>query len=461
MKKRTIGHVLLTTALLALTAAPAHAATVEMITKYAGRDGGEDQFQQDVIYRAAEGERNALVMSVDYQRAVLEDHSAEIKAIGGCTNLSPHIAVCDPPDAFGRIEAGLGDGNDTGRIDSSDQYHPVTRLDGGAGDDSLQGGVGTDNLLGGPGDDLVDGGAGGDTINGGGGRDQLRAGAVSDGFDTIEDGETDADATADVIVGNGEGYYQTMVSYRERRQPVTVDLKNGTAGAPGEGDTLVGGLHMVTGGAGDDVLRGTDDDDVILGNDGADRIFGGAGNDSLFGEAGADRVSAGSGNDTLDRESDDAVDGLDCGRGADWVGATDARDRLLDDCEEVAWSASSQVQGDPFGNRITTQPALRGGRATFRSTCSAEPECTGRIELRTPTGRKLLGVGRFSLEANRAESPDKQPREAIRVRLTERGIAHLRRGGYVRVVIAAQYDCGGCLNPPKPVKNGFTTYMSR
>jgi hypothetical protein len=457
---RALGPIAAFVVWLACASAPAGAATVEMITKYAGRDGGEDQYQQYVVYTAAAGEANALVVSVDYERVVFQDSGAQIEVRGGCTQTTAHAAVCAPPDDFGTIEARLGDGDDSGRIDAAQSFHPVTRLDGGPDDDTIQGGIGFETLIGGLGDDVVDGGAGGDTINGGGGRDELRAGAVSDGFDFIEDGDTDENADADVIVGHGVGYYTTTVSYRARKAPVTVDLGAGTAGAPGEGDTLVGGIRLVEGGTGSDTLLGTDRDDYIRGNAGDDVIRGRSGNDGVLGQAGADRVSGGPGNDVHGDESDDARDVESCGPGFDFVSASDARDLLRRDCEEGAWSAMPIDEALGFANRITVQPAMRRRSVTFRSSCNTPPKCTARIELRTPESRRLLGTRRFEIERS-SEEPEKAPRRPIRVPLTDRGVARLARGGYVRVVITSRYDCQGCLNPPKPARTGFTTYMRR
>jgi hypothetical protein len=458
MMKRTITHALLAATFAAVSAVPAHAATVAMITKYAGRDGGEDQYQQDVVYTAAPGEANALVVRGDHQRMMFEDTGAQIEARGGCTLAAPHIAVCEPPDSFGQTSAALGDGDDSARLEAADTYAPLPDIDAGPGDDTVRGGIGFDVLFAGAGDDFVDGGAGGDTINGGGGRDELRAGGVADGFDFIEDGDTDENADADVIVVNGVGYYQTTVSYRSRTEGVTVDLVAGDAGAAGEGDRIIGGLHHVEGGTGSDILMGTGDADFLRGNGGDDRIYGNAGDDAVLGQRGQDLLYAGPGDDTVGEESDNAFDVVRCGDGKDYVPSSDARDRLIGDCEEAAWA--STPDSGTFANRISVRPKLAVEHVTFGSTCNYLADCTGRIELRTPTSRKLLGSGRFKIPRSTKE-PDDQPREPIRVPLTDRGVDRLKRGGYVRVVITARHDCQGCLNPPPPAKHGFTTYMRR
>jgi Ca2+-binding RTX toxin-like protein len=89
---------------------------------------------------------------------------------------------------------------------------------------------------------------------------------------------------------------------------------------------------MITGTAGDDILRGTsgDDvicglagDDVISGGGGDDRLLGGAGNDVLSGGGGRDTLSGGAGNDLLNGR-DGSRDVLEGGAGTD-SGRWDAR----------------------------------------------------------------------------------------------------------------------------------------
>jgi RTX calcium-binding nonapeptide repeat (4 copies) len=67
-----------------------------------------------------------------------------------------------------------------------------------------------------------------------------------------------------------------------------------------------GRRHVIRGGSGNDVLRGTPRMDVIYGGRGNDRIYGRPGNDLIDGGLGSDRVYGGAGNDVIhgDRGND-------------------------------------------------------------------------------------------------------------------------------------------------------------
>lgn len=77
-----------------------------------------------------------------------------------------------------------------------------TKIDGGAGDDSLAGGFGADFLVGGDGLDTLIGGDGNDTISGGAGNDLLDGGNGADSLDGGDGADViDTGADADTIVG--------------------------------------------------------------------------------------------------------------------------------------------------------------------------------------------------------------------------------------------------------------------
>lgn len=112
------------------------------------------------------------------------------------------------------------------------------RITTGGGNDHIYGGAGVDTVIAGAGDDFVSGGMGNDDLDGGLGTDTLDYSYASDNL--------------------------------------TVDLALGTmTGGAGDSDTIAG-FENITGGSGDDVLRGSDDvANIILGGDGNDDIYGG------------------------------------------------------------------------------------------------------------------------------------------------------------------------------------------
>ena len=91
--------------------------------------------------------------------------------------------------AFTTIQAGLGGGNDSLRIDDANGAVTATRpatVDGGAGNDSFRGGAGAETFLGGDGNDVAIGDGGNDVlISLGAGDDEARW-APGDGNDTVE-----------------------------------------------------------------------------------------------------------------------------------------------------------------------------------------------------------------------------------------------------------------------------------
>lgn len=183
---------------------------------------------------------------------------------------------------------------------------------------TLKGNDGDDTLIGSPHADLIDGGAGNDLLQGGLGDDTLIGGA---GFDTV--------------------------SYAERTNPVKVSLDStklwvvGQNGEVGENDSIAADIENLTGGAGNDFLRGNALPNIIHGGAGNDTIEGGAGNDSLYGDAGNDFLYGGAGNDML--VGGLGVDTLVGGDGDDFLdsGETPAAADLLLDCDGVNDSAGT------------------------------------------------------------------------------------------------------------------------
>lgn len=165
---------------------------------------------------------------------------------------------------------------------------------------------GTDKIQGGLSPDLVYGGPGNDTINGNGGDDILEGGAP---------GSTGPDGSDSISGGDGVD----LVSYSTRTDNVSATI-GGTGGAPGEGDEIAGDVEELTGGLGDDTLKGNESANVLRGgSDGDDVLFGGTGD----GPDGADVLRPG-GNPTTNVDTvsyanrrDSIVAGIDGTDGAD------------------------------------------------------------------------------------------------------------------------------------------------
>jgi RTX calcium-binding nonapeptide repeat (4 copies) len=198
------------------------------------------------------------------------------------------------------------------------------------------------------------------------------------------------------------------------------------------------GADSLFGTGGDDQLKGTEGADFLFGGAAEDSIEGGGGDDVIVGGLDADFLYGGAGDDRFVAGEDDAVDVHECGDGKDVVVKPDTRDELQPDCEEAGWTAQP-LDSDAFENRMTVQPRLAGGTATFQGSCPDEA-CDGQLELRTPHDRLLLGKARFAFP--KGQSGD------VSVRLNRDGRELVGRGGYVRVVIRS-----------RGVDSGFTTFI--
>jgi Ca2+-binding RTX toxin-like protein len=202
-----------------------------------------------------------------------------------------------------------GKGNDTLSafygVCSDAAVTPVVKctLKGNDGDDSVTGSAFNDLLEGGNGNDVMQGGAGNDTFVGGA------------GFDTA----SYADRTAVV---------------RASLDPTRLWVV-GQNGETGELDVIPADVEHLTGGTGNDFLRGNASANIIHGGGGADTIEGFTGNDALYGDAGNDLAYGGAGNDMLvGGAGTDTVVG---GDGDDFIDSTDgpaANDTLID-CDGV------------------------------------------------------------------------------------------------------------------------------
>jgi Ca2+-binding RTX toxin-like protein len=163
-------------------------------------------------------------------------------AWGGDGNDTFNVYAYDTPPGGATVYGGLGadtitlgEGNDTGH--------------GGDGDDVIYGGNGLDMLYGGLGNDTVRGGQGADLLSGGDGADTLAA--TDDGAYMPGDYEGDLDTKNDTLFG-GAG-----------NDALTADRAGHTLYGGSGGDTLhvnlvntlSGGVTVLDGGLGNDILR--------------------------------------------------------------------------------------------------------------------------------------------------------------------------------------------------------------
>ena len=217
-------------------------------------------------------------------------------------------------------------------------------LVGEAGDDRIFGRGGDDLVYGGDGDDTIYGQAGVDILVGGGGGDVLRGGA-----------------DIDFLFGG---------------EPNELPDPEGASLEPDGDDRLFGGAgdDNLVGGLGADFLRGGPDNDILVANDAqpldafdattpvgsedtaGSQLFGGAGDDILVGSDHADELRGGRDNDTLwGFEGDDFLSG---GRGSDLL---------------IGGAGGDSLNGNQDADRIihSNQDATNGGSGV--DTCQSDP----------------------------------------------------------------------------------------
>src|SRR5215208_3937629 len=127
-------------AVLALPAA-AHGATVRVadasdVTHFGY---GSDYDSQRLIYEAAPGETNRLVVALgDFTSVTVSDSGATIEAGRGCERIDAHSARCStlrPEEPYlASAEARLGDGDDEVRRATGEDFGRIVAL-GGPGND--------------------------------------------------------------------------------------------------------------------------------------------------------------------------------------------------------------------------------------------------------------------------------------------------------------------------------------
>jgi Ca2+-binding RTX toxin-like protein len=225
-----------------------------------------------VTFLAADGQDNAVTITLDADGLTLTDTADEVNPAGSCTAIDEHSVRCPRPEsgAF-EVEIRLLDGNDRSTNSSVDDLLDFVEARGDDGDDVLEGGPGADFLVGGRGEDV---------LKGNGGTDQLH-----DGSPGVAD--------ADVFAG-GTGF--DTFSYVNETSGVRVDT-DGVAddGRRREADNV--GVDL-------EIIVGTDFADRLTGNGKPNIIIGTGGDDVLAGLGGFDRLIGGLGTDTCDVGAD-------------------------------------------------------------------------------------------------------------------------------------------------------------
>jgi Ca2+-binding RTX toxin-like protein len=380
-----------------------------------------------VTFKAGKGELNRVTVTSADGRLRFRDSANRVRARGDCEQVDRHTAICPFTEDIAQIR--LGNRDDRATVEN------LVEVLGGPGNDLLRGSQGADRLSGERGNDELHGAPANDVLTGGPGRDRLFGGS---GDDDLIDGETDAQAAADLFRGGSSRDTRfgadrgDMLDYSNRKRALDIDLSRGRANFGREGD-VVRGLESVAGGAGDDKLSGDGDDNWILAGGGDDRVRGRGGDDIPRGGNGNDRVSGDDGNDTVwgDRQADslfggdgdDLVIGRDssaetvaCGGGNDQASVT--RLDRVDECERAS---SSQLI-------VSVQPEIEGDTATFQVACLSERGCSGTISISTPSGAESYGSGEFSGLAHGADAFT-----PVEVDLTAAGSAALQQGEVVLV----------------------------
>jgi Ca2+-binding RTX toxin-like protein len=349
---------LLATAVLAIAAPAAHAATASSSPPsilIGGDSGGAAEQNQVSIfvpvggtkYRVGEDNSNPLTMT----------------AQSGCTAI-----LGDPKDVdcnsfqIDNVGAFLHDGNDS-FSDNTNLPATVTggngndTLGGGAGNDQIEGDLGNDILYGSDGNDSITDGAAGGGLFGSGGTDQLYG---QNGNDRLDGGAiADSGAGPDLLDG---GPQTDTLTYAIRSKPLKVtEDGNANDGQTGEADNVTAIEHIILGSKGDratgdgsaNTLEGRNGNDTLNGGAANDRLLGGNGSDTLIGSTGADTLSGGAGLDTADYSSRKNRVTVTIGLGAN-DGVAGEKDNVLDDVESVVGGSGPDVlTGEDGANTLS------------------------------------------------------------------------------------------------------------
>jgi len=192
----------------------------------------------------------------------------------------------------------------------AEAYHT---LSGGDGNDSIYGDLGNDLIDAGDGDNLVVTFSGNDQVNAGSGDDTINTGS---GDDVIDAGDGDnsihgGTGNETITAGSGNDW---------------IDARNNEDADPAAGTASEITTHIITAGAGDNVIytdNGVDSinsgsgDDIIYAYDADDVIDSGSGDDLVIASGGHNVIETGDGNDSI--QTGDGNDSISSGAGDDQV----------------------------------------------------------------------------------------------------------------------------------------------
>ncbi|MGC1275659.1 MAG: calcium-binding protein [Planctomycetaceae bacterium] len=290
----------------------------------------------NAIFTPAAGVLTVFGDAQDNNIEVSRNAAGQIRINGGAVPVlggNPTVANTALIQVFG-----LG-GNDVITLNEANGALPRANLFGGTGNDVLTGGSGNDLLFGQSGHDALFGKGGMDLMFGGNGNDAMTGGDGDDrafgesgndrmtwnpGDDTdLNEGGTGIDTT-EVNGGNGaENFTATANGSRVRfdrispapfaidvgtTENLVVNMKGGHDSFSATGNLAALIKTTVDGGAGNDVILGSNGADVLLGGDGDDFIDGQQGNDVAF---------MGAGNDTFQWDPGDGSDVVEGQAGTD------------------------------------------------------------------------------------------------------------------------------------------------
>ncbi|MFZ5892409.1 MAG: hypothetical protein ACOY0T_15220 [Myxococcota bacterium] len=192
-----------------------------------------------------------------------------------------------------------------GTLSERDDVQGMAVFNGGAGNDILVGNSAANTLNGNDGDDIL---AGGPLVvaNSSCPTDKLNGGAGDDWFDMGADDNIAVLTKNDCnqTVSGGAGLDVIDYSQRSATSVLLVKLDGVTASgeqslSPREADKIGNDVEIALGGAGLDLITGSDNQDFLFGGLGNDRLYGGKGDDHVYGGAGDDFLYGDLGNDSF------------------------------------------------------------------------------------------------------------------------------------------------------------------